>query len=120
MIAGSGGSSGADNKNYYGTTEILDDVEDRGVLVSRAEIGAGATLDGKGGSGNNMRSIPLVVEWWDMELLPSKLKKQVASYEGKALSRATQSKMQQLSKTKKRTKTTKRRREQKQRELQDL
>ena len=32
-----------------------------------------------------------------MELLPSKLKKQVASYEGKALSRATQSKMQQLS-----------------------
>ena len=90
-MAGSGGSSGADNKNYYGTTEILDDVEDRGVLVSRAEIGAGATLDGKGGSGNNMRAIPLVVEWWDMELLPSKLKKQVASYEGKFASHRSES-----------------------------
>lgn len=79
---------------YYGTTEILDDIEDRGILPPRAEIG-GATLDGKGGG--NLRAMPLIVEWWDMELLPSKLKKQVANYEGKALSEATKSQMQQLS-----------------------
>jgi len=82
------------SSGYYGTTEILDDVEDRGLVAPRAEIGS-ATLDGKGGG--NLRAMPLVVEWWDMELLPSKLKKQVAKYEGKALSRATKSKMQQLS-----------------------
>jgi U4/U6 small nuclear ribonucleoprotein PRP3 len=36
------------------------------------------------------------MEWWDVELLPSKLKKQVAAYEGKALSKQAQSQMQQL------------------------
>eukprot|EP00536_Pseudo-nitzschia_multiseries_P011366 jgi/Psemu1/205580/e_gw1.382.57.1 len=44
-----------------------------------------------------LRAMPTVVEWWDVELLPSKLRRQVASYEGKALSKATQSQMQQLS-----------------------
>jgi len=82
------------SSGYYGTTEILDDVEDRGVVAPRAEIGS-ATLDGKGGG--NLRAMPMVVEWWDMELLPSKLKKQVAKYEGQALSRATKSQMEQLS-----------------------
>ena len=97
-MGGSGAGGGGDDAgNYYGTTEILDDVADKGVLAPRAEIG-GATLDGNPGSANSsLRAMPLVVEWWDMELLPSKLKKQVASHEGKALSKATQSQMQQLS-----------------------
>jgi U4/U6 small nuclear ribonucleoprotein PRP3 len=95
MMAGSGGG-GVGDTNYYGTTEVLDDVEDRGVLAPRAEIGS-TSLDDKANS--NLRAMPMVVEWWDMELLPSKLKKQVSSYEGSALSKATQSKMQQFSAT---------------------
>jgi len=91
------GSSGGGDGNYYGTTEVVDDIEDKGVLAPRAEIG-NATLDGKAENANNsLRAMPLVVEWWDMELLPSKLKKQVASFEGNALSKATQSQMQQFS-----------------------
>ena len=93
MMAGSGGGTGGDT-NYYGTTEVLDDVEDRGVLAPRAEIGS-TSLEDKAHS--NLRAMPMVVEWWDMELLPSKLKKQVSSYEGSALNKATQSKMQQFS-----------------------
>ena len=84
------GSAGGDD--YYGTKEVLDDVEDKGVLAPRAEIG-GAALDNKA----SLKAMPLVVEWWDMELLPSKLKKQVASFEGSALNKATQSQMQQFS-----------------------
>ena len=80
--------------DYYGTTEVLDDVEDKGVLAPRAEIG-GAALDSK--TSISIKAMPLVVEWWDMELLPSKLKKQVAAFEGNALNKATQSQMQQFS-----------------------
>eukprot|EP00797_Seminavis_robusta_P022420 Sro357_g125600.1 U4/U6 small nuclear ribonucleoprotein PRP3 (447) ;mRNA; r:27666-29006 len=40
--------------------------------------------------------MPLVMEWWDMDLLPSKLKKSVAQHEGKALSAQTQAQLQQL------------------------
>ena len=92
MMAGSGGG----DTNYYGTTEVLDDVEDRGVLAPRAEIGS-TSLEDKAHS--NLRAMPMVVEWWDMELLPSKLKKQVSGYEGSALNKATQSKMQQFAVT---------------------
>lgn len=74
--------------NIYGTTEVLDQVIDLGVLPPRPEGG-----DGNGATG----TMPLVVEWWDMELLPPRLKKQVANYEGKALSKDTQSQMQRLS-----------------------
>jgi U4/U6 small nuclear ribonucleoprotein PRP3 len=41
-------------------------------------------------------TMPQVMEWWDVELLPSKLKKQVASQEGKALSKHTKAQLQQL------------------------
>ena len=98
MAAGSGNNNNS-NSNYYGTTEVLDDVEDRGILAPRAEIG---NINGnfntnstKANQNQPLRAMPLVVEWWDMELLPSKLKKQVASCEGKALSKATQSQLQQ-------------------------
>jgi len=87
------GSTSSSSNDYYGTTQVLDDVEDKGVLAPRAEIG-GATLENK--SGSNLRAMPMVVEWWDLELLPSKLKKQVSTFEGSALSKATQSQMQQF------------------------
>uniref|UniRef100_A0A7S4EJA1 Uncharacterized protein n=1 Tax=Pseudo-nitzschia australis TaxID=44445 RepID=A0A7S4EJA1_9STRA len=91
--------SGSNNANYYGTTEVLDDVEDRGILAPRAEIGnINGNFNNNTANANQnqpLRAMPLVVEWWDMELLPSKLKKQVASCEGKALSKATQSQLQQ-------------------------
>lgn len=46
---------------------------------------------------HNEALMPHVMEWWDVELLPSKLKKQVASQQGKALQLQTQAQMQQLS-----------------------
>lgn len=85
------------SQNYYGTTEILDSVTDLGVLPPRAETVADDSKSGGGSSSNKHSSMPLVVEWWDMELLPSKLKKQVANLEGKALSKEAQTQMQQLS-----------------------
>ena len=87
------GSAKGGGSNYYGTTEVIDDVEDKGILAPRAEIG-GAALDGNANS--DLKAMPVVVEWWDMELLPSKLKKQVSTYERNALSKAAQSQMQQF------------------------
>lgn len=46
--------------------------------------------------GNDKTTFPHVLEWWDVELLPSKLKKQVAAYEGKTLSKEAQHQMLQL------------------------
>lgn len=46
--------------------------------------------------GNDKTTFPHVLEWWDVELLPSKLKKQVAAYEGKTLSKDAQRQMRQL------------------------
>jgi U4/U6 small nuclear ribonucleoprotein PRP3 len=89
------------NINYYGTTEILDTVTDLGLLPPRPE----ADQD-KQTNHSNLSSMPLVLEWWDMELLPTKLKKQVANFEGKVLSKETQSQMQQLSTESSTTKTT--------------
>jgi U4/U6 small nuclear ribonucleoprotein PRP3 len=86
--AGIGGGTTISSTSYYGTTDILDSVADLGVLPPRVE----AEENKKAST-----TMPLVVEWWDMELLPSKLKKQVAAFEGKALSKETQSQMQQLS-----------------------
>jgi U4/U6 small nuclear ribonucleoprotein PRP3 len=40
--------------------------------------------------------MPLIMEWWDIELLPSKLKKQVAAVEGTQLSKQSKAQMQQL------------------------
>ncbi|KAG7351881.1 pre-mRNA processing factor 3 PRP3 [Nitzschia inconspicua] len=89
-------------QNYYGTTDILDAVTDLGLLPPRPEAGDDyKTTTGSSSSASKHPSMPLVVEWWDMELLPSKLKKQVANLEGKVLSKEAQSQMQHLS-----TKTT--------------
>ena len=63
--------------NIYGTTEV---VEDESYLESRPEASTKTIM-------------PHVVEWWDMELLPSKLRKQVAAYEGKILQEDTQSQL---------------------------
>jgi U4/U6 small nuclear ribonucleoprotein PRP3 len=67
--------------NIYGSTEVLDDDDSR--VAPRAEA-------------NEKTVMPFVVEWWDLELLPGTLKKQVGTYEGKVLSKAAQSQMQQL------------------------
>ena len=40
--------------------------------------------------------MPLVLEWWDVELLPSKLKKEVAAMESLALSQQSKAALQQL------------------------
>jgi len=40
--------------------------------------------------------MPLVMEWWDTELLPPKLKKVVARHEGQALSQQAQAQLHQL------------------------
>ena len=45
---------------------------------------------------NEKTTFPLVMEWWDVELCPSKLKKQVAATEGKLLSDQTKNQLTQL------------------------
>jgi U4/U6 small nuclear ribonucleoprotein PRP3 len=76
--------------SIYGSTglEQPDDDDDITILAPRAQV-------------HEKTTIPFVMEWWDVELLPSKLKKQVAAYEGKALSKQAQSQMQQLGNSKK-------------------
>jgi U4/U6 small nuclear ribonucleoprotein PRP3 len=90
--------------NIYGTTDVLDEAIDLGILPPRLEAGGGTTtnsgkvvLSSKTNTTTSTSTMPLVVEWWDMELLPTKLKKQVAAYEGRALSKEAQSQMQRLS-----------------------
>ncbi|KAL3945726.1 MAG: hypothetical protein SGBAC_000210 [Bacillariaceae sp.] len=67
--------------NIYGSTEVLED-DDRKV-GTRAEA-------------NDKTVMPLVVEWWDQELLPASLKNEVSTWEAKELSKAAQSQLQQL------------------------
>lgn len=72
QIYGAGGSGGLEDTSFT----------DPSVLPPRAE--------------HRYEHMPLVMEWWDMELLPSKLKKAVAAQEGKALSQQAQAQLQQL------------------------
>lgn len=67
--------------NIYGSTEVMED-DDRQV-GTRAEA-------------NEKTVMPLVVEWWDQELLPASLKNEVSTWEAKELSKAAQSQLQQL------------------------
>lgn len=72
--------------NIYGTTQVLDDDVDAitpGTLPPRPEA-------------TEKTTIPYVLEWWDLELLPNKLKKQIAAHEGEIINKETQSKMNQL------------------------
>ncbi|CAJ1970299.1 unnamed protein product [Cylindrotheca closterium] len=75
--------------NIYGSTEVIDD-DDR-LVGTRAEA-------------NEKTIMPLVVEWWDQELLPANLKNAVRSWEAKELSKAAQSQLQQLDSKSGRTK----------------
>ena len=67
--------------NIYGSTEVVDD--DDQLVGTRAEA-------------NEKTVMPLVVEWWDQELLPANLKSEVGTWEAKELSKAAQSQLQQL------------------------
>lgn len=66
--------------NIYGSTDVVDDTE-AGVLPVRPEA-------------NPKTDMPHIVEWWDLELLPSKRKKQVAAYESSVLQKETEFQMQ--------------------------
>ena len=76
-------------ENIYGTTDVLDD---------------DVTIAPPPQAQDNKTTMPYVLEWWDMELLPGKLKKQVAAYEGKVMAEETQNQMTQLDATKSQTK----------------
>lgn len=75
--------------NIYGSTGLEVDGDDDSTYLAAVRPEA-----------NEKTSMPQVVEWWDMELLPSKLKKQVAAYEGKLLQQETQSQLNHLLETK--------------------
>ncbi len=91
------GSSGAigGNDNYYGNSSVsIVGTEDVAWLVKsvpRADV-IGESLDGSSKSTGGVVAIPtpLVMEWWDVELLPSALKKEVISKEGKAMTNKLQ------------------------------
>ena len=77
-IYGKGGGGGADDED--------DDGKKKG-LGNRADCGPAEKM-------------PLVMEWWDMELLPSKLKKQVGFQETKSLTLQTRARLQKIGKLK--------------------
>jgi U4/U6 small nuclear ribonucleoprotein PRP3 len=68
------------------TTTSTDDVDDDGTLAPRADAHPDTTM-------------PLALEWWDVELLPLKLKKQVAAAESQKLSKQTQAALHNLGTT---------------------
>lgn len=80
----------SDMANIYGTTEVLDDDYK---TAPRPE-------------GQEKTTMPYVLEWWDLELLPGTLKKQVSAYEGKVLAKSTQSQMKSLEKSSEKAFTT--------------
>jgi U4/U6 small nuclear ribonucleoprotein PRP3 len=65
-----------------GSTDANADVDD-GTLAPRADAHPDTTM-------------PLALEWWDAELLPIKLKKQVAAAESQKLSKQTKAALQNL------------------------
>jgi U4/U6 small nuclear ribonucleoprotein PRP3 len=73
---------GTDDMTAYQATTSTDDVDD-GALAPRADAHPDTTM-------------PLALEWWDVELLPLKLKKQVAAAESKKLSKQTQAALHNL------------------------
>lgn len=61
--------------------------DDSGILAPRADCG-------------DPEGMPLVMEWWDTEMLPSKLRKQVQAEESKALAKKSRKQMKSLGATK--------------------
>jgi len=72
--------------NYYGhtSTATIEDFSTLAKSVPRADT-VGESLDGssKSTAGVVVIPTPLVMEWWDVDLLPGKLKKEVVAKEGK-------------------------------------
>ncbi len=97
-------ASASSDGNYYGrnpSTEasVLQDVSTLAKSVPRADVVA-ESIDGSSKSTGGVVVIPqpLVMEWWDIELLPSKLKKEVVAMEGKAVTQKASQRMKLLQK----------------------
>ena len=85
----------SDKQGYYGhagSTSASHNEDNDGSLPTRADCfpddGNGAYLS-NAGSVVPSSTIPLIMEWWDLELLPSKLKKEVALKEGQVMAKRT-------------------------------
>jgi U4/U6 small nuclear ribonucleoprotein PRP3 len=89
--------------NYYGRSaadgdaSALSNVSTLAKHVPRADA-VGESLDGSSKSTGGVVVIPapLVMEWWDLEYLPSKLKKEVVAMEGKAVAMKASQRMKFL------------------------
>lgn len=83
-------SSSVSKDDYYGQMAsnryIMEDLSTLAQRVPRVDT-VNETSDGssKGTGGVVVIPTPLVMEWWDLDLLPSKLKKEVISFEGRAI-----------------------------------
>lgn len=81
------------SEDYYGSKDV-DYAHDDNRLAPRADTLEESTDGSTAGSGGVVViPIPIVMEWWDTELLPSRLKKEVISREGKAVSALAKKRM---------------------------
>jgi len=83
------------SEDYYGSNEAGTNAhEDINKLVPRSDA-LEESIDGStaGSGGVVVIPIPLVMEWWDTELLPSKLKKEVVNREGNAVTALAKKRM---------------------------
>eukprot|EP00557_Chaetoceros_sp_GSL56_P011178 CAMPEP_0176486608 /NCGR_PEP_ID=MMETSP0200_2-20121128/5660_1 /TAXON_ID=947934 /ORGANISM="Chaetoceros sp., Strain GSL56" /LENGTH=698 /DNA_ID=CAMNT_0017883323 /DNA_START=95 /DNA_END=2191 /DNA_ORIENTATION=+ len=77
--------------DYYGQTAsnsyvIMEDFSTLAQRVPRVDtVNEASDGSSKGTGGVVVIPTPLVMEWWDLDLLPTKLKKEVISFEGKAI-----------------------------------
>ena len=87
---------GENGSNYYGHTsmETMDDFSTLAKRIPRVDT----VLESVDGSSKSTGGVvvvptPLVMEWWDLELVPSKVKKEVVALEGKAVARKASQRM---------------------------
>jgi Protein of unknown function (DUF1115)./pre-mRNA processing factor 3 (PRP3). len=85
-------SSFVSKDDYYGQTvsnSYIMGEEDFNTLAQRVPrvdtVNESSDGSSKGTGGVVVIPTPLVMEWWDLDLLPAKLKKEVISFEGRAI-----------------------------------
>eukprot|EP00979_Chaetoceros_neogracilis_P011495 scaffold2858_cov256-Chaetoceros_neogracile.AAC.7 len=97
---GMAGISNQEDMSYYGHTKTMDDFSTIAKRVPRVDS-VNEANDGSSKSTGGVVVIPtpLVMEWWDVEFLPSKLKKEVAALERKAMAKKATERMKLKSKS---------------------
>jgi len=98
IVSGVNDSEHLSSSEYYGGSKQRDEEETIETLPPRADsmVQEGMLNDHTIPSS----SMPLFMEWWDLDLLPTKLKKEIASKEGTDIAKRTRKRMDMTHNTK--------------------